>query len=321
MNEKAARRSGRRSRVASDRIRYDEIADDLRRHYETTGDRDLDEADDRFKPLRPFFTGRRVIDIDGALVSRYVEWRQGQGRANGTINREIDVLSRMLRLAYENKKLLRMPVLHKLKEALPRKGFFERQQFDAVRRQLRPDLQLAVTIAHTFGWRMQSEVLTLGLAQVDLTAGTIRLEPGTDKNEDGREVYLTPELHSLVAAQMDRVKHLARRLNRLVPYLFPHFTGRYMGEQLHDFRAAWKTACQRAQVVGMLRHDFRRTAVRNMVNSGIPGRVAMTMTGHRTRSVFDRYHIVSLDDLKDATKRLAGTIPGTMAGFHSAAER
>jgi integrase len=304
-----------------DRIRYEEVADDLRRHYETTGDRNLDEADDRFKPLRTFFTGRRVVDIDGALVSRYVEHRQGQGRVNGTINREIDVLSRMLGPAYENKKLLRMPVLHRLKEAPPHKGFFERHQFDAVRRHLRPDLQVAVTIAHTFGWRMQSEVLALGLAQVDLAAGTIRLEPGTDKNEDGREVYLTPELHSLVAAQMDRITHFARRLNRVVPFLFPHFTGRYIGAQLQDFRAAWKTACQRAQVVGMLRHDFRRTAVRNMVNSGILERVAMTMTGHRTRSVFDRYHIVSPDDLKDATKRLAGTIAGTVAAFQSATER
>lgn len=102
-----------------DRIRYEDIAADPRTHYETTGDRDLKEADDRLKPLARFFTGRRVVDIDGALVSRYVKTRQMEGRANGTINREIDVLSRMLRLAAENKKLVRLPILHKLKEAAP----------------------------------------------------------------------------------------------------------------------------------------------------------------------------------------------------------
>ena len=148
----------------ADRIRYEEIAADLRRHYETTGSRNLREADTRLNALRPFFMNRRVVDIDGALVSRYVQARQVDGIANGTINRELEVLSKMLSLAYEHQKLLRMPVLHMLKEAEPRKGFFEPTQFDAVRRHLRPDLQVAVTIAYTFGWRTQSEVLTLGLS-------------------------------------------------------------------------------------------------------------------------------------------------------------
>ena len=141
--------------------------------------------------------------------------------ANGTINRELEVLSKMLGLAYEHEKLVRMPIIHMLKEAEPRKGFFERDKFDAVRRYLRPDLQAAVTVAYVFGWRTQSEVLTLALAQIDLGSGLMRLDPGTTNNDDGRVVYLTPELQTLLREQVERVKYLSRKLNRIVPYRFP----------------------------------------------------------------------------------------------------
>ncbi len=159
---------------------------------------------------------------------------------------------------------------------------------------------------------MQSEVLVLERRQLDLEAGTVRLDPGRTKNDEGRIIYLTPECKGLMAAQVARVEALQRRLGRIVPFLFPRVgKGKRAGQRRRDFRKAWATACKDAGAPGMHRHDFRRTAVRNMVNAGVPERVAMKVTGHKTRAVFDRYHIVSPADLQDVARRLTGTIPGT----------
>ena len=313
----------------ADRITYDEAAADLRAHYRTTGDRDLVEVEKRLKPLDQFFSGRRLASIGGAEATAYVEQRQGYDVAdgtvkiaNGTINRELAVLIKMLRLAAERNKLLRLPVIRKLKEAPPRSGFFEEHQYVAVRAKLPEDLQVAVTITHTYGWRTQSEVLTLERRHLDLAAGTLRLDPGTTKNDDGRLVYLTPELTTLLTAQVGRVKLLERTLGRVIPFLFPHLTGldpqrphsarrTLLGARWQDFRRAWATACRDAGVPGKLRHDFRRTAVRNLVASHVSEKVAMTITGHKTRAVFDRYHIVSPADLQDASRKLAVRITTT----------
>ncbi len=296
-----------------DRIRYEEAAADLRRHYTVTGERNLEEAEYRLAHLDAFFAHRRLASIGPADATTYAERRQAEKASNGTVNRELAVLGRMLRLAYDNNKLVRLPRLRQLEESAPRSGFFERDQYEDVRGRLPADLQAAVAIAHTFGWRTQSEVLILELRQVDLEAGTIRLDPGATKNDEGRVVYLTPELRGMLTAQVARVMQLMRERGAVIPYLFPHLTGRHQGQRRRDFRKAWKTACKRAGCAGKLRHDFRRTAVRNMVNAGIPERVAMTVTGHKTRAVFDRYHIVSPGDLQEASRRLAETSPPPVA--------
>ena len=300
-----------------ERITYDELARDLVQYYKTTGRRRLSEVEDRLAHLTRFFQGRRAVSIGPALVTEYVAKRQGETTRGGptsnrTVNIELGLLKRMFRLAYENNKVFRVPPIKSLKEAPPRQGFFETDQYRAVKRHLPPDLQAALAVAHTFGWRTRSEVLTLELRQVDLVAGTIRLDPGQTKNQDGRVVYLTPELIGLLRAQVDRVKQLMRERSAVIPYLFPHLSpGRHQGQRRKDFRKAWETACRKAGCPGMLKHDLRRTAVRNMVNLGVPERVAMTVTGHKTRAVFDRYHIVSPADLQEATRKLAGTGTGT----------
>jgi integrase len=290
----------------ADKVRYEDAKADLRQHYQATGARDLVEADYRFAHLDQLFAARRLAVIGPADITAYTVARQAEGAANGTIRRELATLSRMLSLAYENGKLLRMPVIRKPKEGPPREGFFERAHYDAVRRKLPPDLQVACDLAHTYGWRMQSEILTRERRHLDLAAGTLRLEAGETKNDDGRVVKLTPELKALLAAQVARVDALGKHLGRIIPYLFPHLTSRrHLGERRRDFRKAWVLACTAAGVPGRLRHDFRRTAVRNMVNLGVPERVAMTVTGHKTRAVFDRYHIVSPADLDEVARKLS----------------
>jgi integrase len=90
-----------------------------------------------------------------------------------------------------------------------------------------------------------------------------------------------------------------KRDKKIVPYTFPNLMG---NDRIKDFRHAWSTACTKAGIPNRIFHDLRRIAVRNMVRSGVPERVAMMISGHKTRSVFERYNIDSEGDLMIAAK-------------------
>ena len=177
------------------------------------------EAETRRTSLRQFLTGRRANAFIGDVLTTYVQHQQTGGLSNGTIDRELSLLGAAYKLRLEHGKLVRRPVIHLLKEARPRQGFFEESQSLAVRKHLADDLQVAVTLMWQYGWR-RSEVMALQQNQIDLEAGTLSLESGSTKNGERRIVYMVPELTALVTVPIGQGKVMSRRIGRVLPQLF-----------------------------------------------------------------------------------------------------
>jgi integrase len=158
------------------------------------------------------------------------------------------------------------------------------------------------------GWRNRSEVYRLTWAHVSFAEGWVRLDPGIAKNDEARTFPLTAELRALLEGQRAGTEALQRRTGRIIPWVF-HRNGR----PVKDMRRAWRAACEAAGLPGRYQHDFWAEAVRNLVRVGIPERVAMQLTGHKTRSVFERYNIVSEGDLRAAVEKLDQAASATAA--------
>lgn len=290
------------------RIIFEEAAQAVVNDYAANGKRSLDLLQKRIsKHLKPYFAGRRLSGIATADLRDYITHRQRQNAANATINRELAILRRAFVLAMHDGLLFTRPHFPTLRESAPRAGFFDDASFAAVHRHLPEELRGVVTFAFITGWRIRSEVLPLQWRQVDFQAGTVRLDPGATKTGDPRVFPFTAELRAVLEAQRARVREVEHRLGKVIPHVWCWIDSRRSrvpGAPIRDFRGAWKAACIAAGVPGRVPHDFRRSAIRNMIQRGVPERVAMMLAGHRTRTVFDRYAIVSQTDLAAAVAKL-----------------
>jgi integrase len=134
---------------------------------------------------------------------------------------------------------------------------------------------------------------------VDRSASEVRLS--TSKNGDGRVLPLHGELKTLIERRWKARKvEVNDGTTRISEFVFHR-----AGEPVVDFRKPWKRACTKAKVPGRLLHDLRRTAVRNMVRAGVAQAVAMSISGHKTASMFQRYNITSNADRVEALKKTA----------------
>jgi integrase len=190
-----------------------------------------------------------------------------------------------------------------LEERNVRKVFFEHEHFIAVRRALPEEICPVITFGFYTGCR-RGEILGLRWSQVDLSERVVRLEPGETKNDEARMIPLAPELFEMLVMQ----KEIRDRLFAECPWVFFR-----LGKCILDFRSVWEGACRAAGLVTTvgekekpmrLFHDLRRTGVRNLVRAGVSERIAMAISGHKTRTILDRYNIVSETDVKDAARKL-----------------
>jgi integrase len=262
--------------------------------------------------LAPIFEGLRLAEIQPQAFMLYATTRREAGASAASVNRELAIVRRMFVLAMQAGKLLYRPHIPHLRERNARAGFFERATFESVYAHLPEALQPVVLFAYVTGWRIDSEVLTREWRHVDFDANEIRLDPGETKNGEPRVFPLTDDLRALLL-ERQAAREAAAAAGYVCPWVFFRLVakgrgGRKYPKKIIRFNKAWAAACTAAGCPGRIPHDFRRTAVRNMVRNGVPERVAMQLAGHLTRSVFERYNIVSPGDLLEARTKLGGQV-------------
>lgn len=276
------------------KLRYGHLRQALLDDYTTRGNKSLQTLADGSETiwglaaLDEFFgysktsLGSPVASITVDSIRKFIRKRQENKIGNAAINRSLALLRRMLHIARTDGKIQFMPVVRLLKEPPARKGFLARAQFEHLLSKLPVHLRPLVTFLYYCGVRI-GEATQIEWSQVDLQAGLIRLEVEQTKTSEARIVPL-PDVLVQVLETVKKKEGLVFSNSNL--------------------REEWTTATKAAGMPDLLVHDLRRSAIRNLIGAGVPEKVAMSISGHKTRSVFDRYHIVDATDVVNAMNQL-----------------
>jgi integrase len=253
---------------------------------------------DKFFGFDERYDGPPAVTIGTDKVRQFIRKRQEEGTGSAAINRSLALLRRMFKLSLHEKKLSAVPYIPMLKEPPARKGFVSMEDFRTLLGFFPSRLKPLVLFLYTSGVRI-GEASQIEWHQVDLDRRVIRLQEEQTKNAEPRTVPLVSELAAML-----------RDIHKPSGLVFDST----------NIRREWIAACTASglgrtievedkpydpRYEGLTIHDLRRSAVRNLVTlAGVPERVAMSISGHKTRAVFDRYHIVNEADQQAAARAL-----------------
>jgi integrase len=234
-------------------------------------------------------------DVDDYRNLRFAEGgRRGDRPAPATLDRETALLKRALNYAVKCGQLDRHPLygVEMLNVPNVRRVVIDEATFAKLVEAADPEFRPILLVAYDTGMR-KDEIRTLRWEQVDLKEGYISLSHEDTKTATSRRVYLTSRV-------IEAIKQVPRHLES--PYVF---TSSRTGTMWKELRRFFTRACERAGVsTETWFHDLRRSFVTNARRRGVPESVVMRMSGHKTRSVFDRYNVVDDTDVKLAVAQI-----------------
>lgn len=271
-----------------DKLTFESLCELIREDYVMNQRRSVTLLGFSIQALARTFAGWFAAEITTDAVEHYKGDRLHEGKARGTVNRELMALSKMFRLAHERELIFRRPIIKLLRLGdNSRKGFVNAAQFYAIHAHLPEWFKDPAEWMFLIGWR-SGATKALERRDYDVATRTLRMRSETAKNEKAIEIILPPSRYREV------IEHAMASARPDCRYLFHRD-----GEQIGDWRRYWRKACDAAGLHGILVHDLRRSAVKNMRKARVPDPIAMKLAGFKTFSVYIRYGIVDDEELTD----------------------
>lgn len=279
-------------------ITLKDLIEEVEKDYRLNGKKSADRIQFSKKHLvRILGENTPVEEITERVIDDYKHTRKEEKCANGTLNRELALLRRGFNLLRIQKRISRGPRVSLLSENNVRQGFIEVWEYREILKHLPEHLRPLITFLYITGWR-KSEALNLTWNMVDFNRRQVRLPQGYTKNNKPRIFPFDDEIEGILKRLWNEKEQ--RKITLPFVFLNKNKTGPVL-----DFRGSWDSACDDAKIGKRLPHDMRRSAVRNMVENGVSEKVAMELSGHLTRTIFENYHIVSTDDLVKAVEKIS----------------
>jgi integrase len=266
--------------------------------YQLTRKRSLDDLRARAeKNIIPRIGSLPVANFRDRAVRAYIVERRESGASDATIQRELAIIRRGFHLGLRNDPPLveRIPIFPKLDLDNARQGFIEHAQYLKLRNALPDHLKAIFVVGYHLGMRL-GELRKLRWEQVEFESAQIRLSASQTKGKRARTLPIFGEMKEWLLFQLDKRNEKWPDL----PWVF-NWNLKPIGAHLKG----WSKACEAADQPGLHFHDLRRSAVRNLERAGVPRRVAMEITGHRTEAIYRRYDIVNPADLSRAGEKLS----------------